>query len=69
MYYIKWRDLSYIHCSWETDADLIQLEGIHIRQKIQVCTFLHLNFNRVLQKQSNFLTFTINPNHHFEHCS
>ena len=69
MYYVKWRDLSYIHCSWETDADLTQLEGIHIRQKIQVCYFFNsisvVHFKNILIS----LFLTINPNHHFERCS
>lgn len=36
LYLIKWRDISYTHCSWETEADLASIEGIHIRQKMQV---------------------------------
>ena len=45
LYLIKWRDLSYLHCSWESETDLSELEGVHFRQKVQVCTILHLNIN------------------------
>ena len=36
MYLVKWRNLSYLHCSWETEADLLALEGTRIKQKLQV---------------------------------
>lgn len=37
MYLVKWRNLSYLHCSWETQQELIDYEGPHMKQKLQVC--------------------------------
>ena len=37
MYLVKWRNLSYLHCSWETEQELIDYEGPHMKQKLQVC--------------------------------
>lgn len=36
MYLVKWRNLSYLHCSWETKEDMVSSEGPHIKQKLQV---------------------------------
>lgn len=36
LYLVHWRDLSYLHCSWESEAMLTQREGPHMKQKFQV---------------------------------
>ena len=36
LYLVKWRNLSYLHCSWETKEDMVSSEGPHIKQKLQV---------------------------------
>lgn len=36
MYLVKWRGLSYLHCSWETRQELTDYEGSHMKQKLQV---------------------------------
>ncbi|KAK8817052.1 hypothetical protein WA556_002950, partial [Blastocystis sp. ATCC 50177/Nand II] len=35
MYLVKWRGLSYLHCSWETRQELTDYEGPHMKQKLQ----------------------------------
>ena len=43
MYLVKWRNLSYLHCSWETEADLLTLEGTRMKTKILVVYHLGLH--------------------------
>lgn len=33
---VKWRNLSYLHCSWESEQSLLTLEGTRMKQKIGV---------------------------------
>lgn len=37
MFLVKWRDLSYLHCSWETLDNLLKLEGKKIYKKVERC--------------------------------
>lgn len=39
LFLVKWRGLSYLHCTWESESDLTASEGTHIRQKLQVAVF------------------------------
>ena len=43
MYLVKWKNLSYLHCSWETESSLMALEGSRMKQKIIVCVVSLLN--------------------------
>ena len=43
LFLVKWRGLSYLHCSWESETDLMASEGTHIRQKLQVFFFCVYN--------------------------
>ena len=36
LYLVTWRNLSYLHCSWETEADLLALENTRMKAKILV---------------------------------
>ena len=36
LFLVKWRVLSHLHCSWESENDLIAFEGPHMKQKFQV---------------------------------
>ena len=36
LYLVKWRNLSYLHCSWETEADLLALGNTRMKAKILV---------------------------------
>ena len=38
MYLVKWRGLSYLHCSWEFEEDLMAFEKQTMKQKILVCS-------------------------------
>ena len=42
LFLIKWRNLSYLHCSWESNEDLVKKEGSHMKQKMQVSDLLML---------------------------
>ena len=33
---VKWRNLSYLHCTWESEEDLMNLEGSRMKQKLTV---------------------------------
>lgn len=35
MYLVKWTNLSYLHCSWESEG-LMDLEGPRMKSKIKV---------------------------------
>lgn len=36
MYLVKWTNLSHLHCSWESEARLMDLEGPRMKSKIKV---------------------------------
>lgn len=36
MYLVKWTNLSHLHCSWESEARLMGLEGPRMKSKIKV---------------------------------
>lgn len=36
LYLVKWRNLSYLHCTWESEEELMRLEGPRMKQKIMV---------------------------------
>ena len=49
LYLIKWRNLSHLHCSWESEKSLIELEKTRMKQKLGVlCRLIkiitHRNF-------------------------
>lgn len=44
LFLIKWRNLSYLHCSWESNEDLVKKEGPHMKQKMQV-RFIDVNID------------------------
>lgn len=43
LYLIKWKNLSYIHCSWENVDDLTCHDGPHMKQKFQVYVYISCN--------------------------
>lgn len=44
LYFVKWKNLSYLHCSWESNEDLVKKEGPHMKQKMQV-RFIDVNID------------------------
>lgn len=56
MYLVKWRNLSYVHCSWESEEELSQFEGPHIKQKIQVTAVWFTDFQRFYRFENEILT-------------
>lgn len=38
LYLVKWKSLSFLHCCWEAETDLISHDGSHMKQKFQVIT-------------------------------
>ena len=36
LFLVRWRDLSYLHCSWESEEALLAHEGPHAKQKFHV---------------------------------
>ena len=36
LFLVRWRDLSYLHCSWESEEALLAYEGPHAKQKFHV---------------------------------
>ena len=40
LYFVKWKNLSYLHCSWESDTALVNLEGIRMKQKLGVSIYI-----------------------------
>lgn len=36
LYLVKWRNLSFLHTTWESEEELMKLEGPRMKQKIMV---------------------------------
>ena len=56
LYLVKWKNLSYVHCSWESEEELTQFEGPHIKQKIQVCLCMCCDLQRFYRFENEIVT-------------